>query len=436
MIQYADLKAKEEFCKFDSPVGEFKIDSREIKQNDVFVALKGRFSNGEDFVEKALEQGAVCAIVSEEYQGDSSRVLYAKDVLSALGEIAKHYIRTLNVNIIAVSGSVGKTSTKEAIYAILSQRYKTFKTQGNFNSDIGLPLTLLSMKEPYDYAIIEMGMEKAGEIGYLADISNHKMAILTNIGTSHIASFGCKQGIFQEKMSIAKNFIAGDVLFVNGEDEFLKKVENKPYQVVRYGAKENEIYVKNITVSESKTSFTLVLGFKEYDLEIEALGVHQAKNIAGAASIAKYIGMKDEDILEGIKKIKNSNMRFEIFSKDGIMYIKDFYNSSYESLRNALESFKTISSLRKIAVVGNINECGDLLEEIHTDVGLLLNEYQLDEVCFVGDFMKHAFDVCKLNKKFFKEVPDVRTYLRESLKSGDAVMLKASRFMEFERILE
>ena len=145
MIQYADLTAKEVFCRFDREIKAFKIDSREIEPDDVFVALKGRFANGEDFVEKAVEQGAICAIVSEAYQGDCKNVLYAEDVLTALGKIAKNHIASLDIKIIAVSGSVGKTSTKEAIYAILSQKYKSFKTQGNFNSDIGLPLTFLSI---------------------------------------------------------------------------------------------------------------------------------------------------------------------------------------------------------------------------------------------------------------------------------------------------
>lgn len=436
IINMGNLSFPCEFTDFEQQIKGFKIDSRQIEKGDVFIALKGQFVSGEDYVSKALENGAICAIVSKAYEGEEKSVLLADDVLKALGEIAKNYIRNMDIKLIAVSGSVGKTSTKEAIYSVLSQKYKTFKTKGNFNSDIGLPLTLLSIEEDYEYGVIEMGMEKAGEIAYLSDITMQNMAVLTNIGSSHIASFGSREGIFKEKMSIAKNLDENGVLFLNGEDDFLKNVISDTFKVVHYGANTSDIYVEDIVVHEDGTHFTLSIYEAKYPLRIEALGIHQAKNLVPAVAIAKYIGMEDEDILHGVKNIKNVDMRFEIMSKNGIMYIKDYYNASYESFKNALESFATLPGKRKIAVVGNINECGDLLEKIHTDLGMLLNEYALDEVFFVGEFMKYAHEVYRGKKRYFDDVIKVREYLSSYLMSGDAVLMKASRFMEFERILE
>lgn len=436
MIHMGNLSHRAEFTNFEQQIRGFQIDSRRIEKGDVFIALKGQFVSGEDYVAKALENGAVCAIVSKEYKGEEDAVLFADDVLMALGEMAKNYIRNIDIKLIAVSGSVGKTSTKEAIHCILSQKYRTFKTKGNFNSEIGLPLTLLSIDENYEYGVIEMGMERPGEIAYLSDIAMQNMAVLTNIGSSHIASFGNKEGIFKEKMSIAKNLDSKGVLFLNGEDDFLKNVTSDVFKVIHYGADTSDVHVEDVAVDEDGTSFTLFIHERKYPLKIEAFGIHQAKNLVAGVSIAKYIGMEDEEILRGIKNIKNIDMRFEIMPKNGIMYIKDYYNASYESFKNALESFATLSGKRKIAVVGNINECGDLLERIHTDVGRLLNEYVLDEVCFVGEFMKYAHDEYCGEKRYFDDVICVREYLNSHLESGDYVLMKASRFMEFERILE
>lgn len=436
IIQYGNLESKSEFCDFSQKIREFKIDSRKIEKGDVFLALKGRFADGEDYVSDALQNGACLCIVSKGYTGHEERVLCAQDVLIAFGEIAKNYIKNMDIKLIAISGSVGKTSTKEAIYSILSRKYKTFRTKGNFNSEIGLPLTLLSIDKGYEYGLIEMGMEKSGEIAYLSDITMHNIAVLTNIGSSHIASFGSREGIFKEKMNIAKNLNKDGVLFLNGEDDFLKQVCSNTYQVIHYGSVQNPIYVENIEVDSEGTKFVLHIYDSRYELKIEAPGIHQAKNLVAGVAVAKYIGMKDEDILEGIKNIKNFDMRFEIMNKNGIMYIKDYYNSSYESLKNALESFKSIFGKRKIAVIGNINECGELLQSIHRDVGLLLNEYMLDEVFFVGEFMKYAYEVYNGKKRYFENTEDVREYLHSHLISGDYVLMKASRFMEFERILE
>ena len=309
--------------------------SREIKEGELFIPLVGDKFDGHEFIRAAFELGASAALTSKETELFIGKtIIRVKDTKKALGAIAAYYKEKHNVPTIAVTGSVGKTTTKDMVYSVISQKYNTLKTEANFNNDIGLPLTIFRLEKEHEAAVLEMGMNHFGEIDYLASIGKPDAAIITNIGESHIENLGSREGIFKAKMEITNRFGRDNTLIVNGDNDFLRTVKGE-YKVVRYGLDSgNDVYAKDIVNKGlGGISFTAVVNGTEYAAELAVPGEHNVYNALAAICAGIEFKIPMDDILRGIKTFEPTAQRLAVEDYKGITIINDCYNASPDSIR-------------------------------------------------------------------------------------------------------
>ena len=294
--------------------------SREIKEGELFIPLVGDKFDGHEFIRAAFELGASAALTSKETELFIGKtIIRVKDTKKALGAIAAYYKEKHNVPTIAVTGSVGKTTTKDMVYSVISQRYNTLKTAANFNNDIGLPLTIFRLEKEHEAAVLEMGMNHFGEIDYLASIGKPDAAIITNIGESHIENLGSREGIFKAKMEITNRFGRDNTLIVNGDNDFLRTVKGE-YKVVRYGLDSgSDVYAKDIVNKGlGGISFTAVVNGTEYAAELAVPGEHNVYNALAAICAGIEFKIPMDDILRGIKTFEPTAQRLAVEDYKGI----------------------------------------------------------------------------------------------------------------------
>lgn len=425
---------------FDNPEQIFAtgvaIDSRNVQPGDIFFAFKGERVDGEQFVIQALEQGAVAAVVSEDFATDNLSVFKVPDVQWALQELAKGYFEGLHIPVIAISGSVGKTSTKDMIASILSHKLRVFKTKGNFNNEIGLPLMLLQMTEEDQVAVLEMGMNHYGELTRLSQLTKHQIAILTNIGTAHIEFFGSKEGIFKAKMEITDSLSDDGVLIVNAKDTYLANIEASSYDVVKIGRRSDAIYAEAIEITLEGTKFELKSVMWSFPVFMPLWGEHQVTNALLAVAVALRIGMRIEDIVEALATLTPTHMRFTPIRDGQRIWINDAYNASYDSIYASVKTFQDMPLDYRWLILGDIFECGDQSDAIHSQIGQMLNTHHLDMCVFIGDAMKLAYEAYEGVSIHFNLLEDALEYLKINMPIQCSVLVKASRGMALERIIE
>ena len=289
----------------ETVINSVSIDSREIFENTLFVALKGEKSDGHDYILKAFEKGAVAAI-SEKKIASSNALVLVENSSKALGDIAKFYKKKFNIKTVAVTGSVGKTTTKDMLSAVMNMQYNTLKTEGNFNNELGLPLTVLKLNHNHEAAVFEMGMSEFGEIDYLANIAKPDVAIITNIGMSHIENLGSQEGIYKAKTEICNYFNKDSLLIVNADDRYLKKaLEFKGFSVVGYGI-ENDCQYKARDIENLGlygTKFSVDIYEREYRIHIKTPGVHNVYNALAAIACGVHYNIGPNKIIDGIDNI-------------------------------------------------------------------------------------------------------------------------------------
>ncbi len=409
------------------------IDSRRIARGDVFFAFKGERVNGERYVADAIAKGAACAVVSAEYDGAENNVIVVPDVLKALQAAARAYRKLFDVRIVAITGSVGKTSTKDMLAAALKQRYNVLATEGNYNNEIGLPLMIFKLTEQCDIAVLEMGMNHYGELTTLSQIADHDIAVITNIGTAHIEFFGSKENIAKAKMEIAECLKAGDALVLNGRDEILQRQSSELYEVHFVGRKGDALHAENVAVDMTGTSFDLVEEGVSKRFKLPLYGAHYIDNALLVICAAQLLGMDTEQIIDGLQTVKLAKMRFQFEAVAGTTFINDAYNASVDSIESSVSTFCQLPFKRHFAIIGDIFECGDYAAEVHREIGELLNRYPLDGVVFVGDDIAYAVDryrgECRHCSK--AEALQHMKYL-----AGDGILVKASRGMALETLID
>ncbi len=415
-------------------------DTRKIEEGTMFIALKGENFNGNNYVLDAFNKGAKIAIVDEvkcdlnDLKEDVA-LIKVQNTGRALMDLAKFYREKLGLKVVGITGSAGKTSTKDLVAAVLSDKYKVFKTKGNFNNEIGLPLMILELDSTYDVAILEMGMRGLGQIKELAEIASPDLGIITNIGISHIEILKTRENILKAKMEIATFFDKNNTLVVCGNDNFLGALPEAKYKIVKTGVGENfEIGAKNIALEELSSKFTVYDGEKEEEFSLDMPGEHNISNLMLGIAIAKELGVSFEEMKRGLKNIEATSMRLELIKKDGFSILNDCYNSSPVAVKSAIDVMKNIEGKRRIAVLGTMRELGHKSEEAHMEIGKYAKENGIEKVLCFGDFSENIKEGYGEGCTVYENKEELIKDLLNIICEGDIILVKASRSLKFEEI--
>lgn len=417
------------------------IDTRKIEKDNIFLAINGENFNGNKYVKDAFEKGASIAIIDEvlfdikELEGKGT-IIKVNNTCDALLSLANYYRKKLGIKVVGVTGSTGKTSTKDLIAALLSDKYKVFKTKGNFNNQIGLPLMILELDSSYDVAVLEMGMSDLGEIHVLAKTALPDIGVITNIGLSHIENLKTRENILKAKMEIVDFFNKDNELIVTGEDSKLKNIKSECYKITKIGYNhEYEVYATNIILKEEEIEFEANLNGKSHKFNLPMAGKHNVLNAMLAIGVASKLGVTFESMEKGIANLEATSMRLELIKKDKFTIINDCYNASPDSMKSSLDVLNTYESGRKIAILGTMNELGHEAFRAHKEIGEYASD-KVDKLVVIGDYknsFKEGFNGEDIEIYDTKEefISNVKTLVKEN----DILLVKASRGMKFEDIV-
>ena len=422
-------------------------DSREADEKTMFVATRGERVDGHDYIVKAIEAGCrciLCEYVPSNISGKKVAYVVVENSIEAFADCAKGYRGVRYMPTVAITGSVGKTTTKELCAAILSRRYKTYYTEGNFNSIIGMPMSLMAAEADHEVAVFEMGMSGFGEIRSMTKAANPTIAMITNIGSSHLEYLRTRENIARAKLEIGEGIVDGGYLLLNGDEPLLEDHYSDRYDTVYIGG---EHRFSNVRVEKDGTYFNLLFGENYFiDLRVPLIGKHFAYNAAFAAYAALLLGVSEEDVREGLASYVPGKMRMNIYEKGGVTVLADCYNAAPESMRAALDTLSTIDvSGRRIAVLGDMKELGDNSDSMHRRIGAYLKGKGVDLLFTYGPsaylIAEGAIDSGFDEKKITCEIDlekkaDLAKKINDTLKNGDAVLFKASRSMKLEEIIE
>lgn len=427
----------------------FSKDTRTIINNDMYVGIKGEKFDGNDFFEDALRKGACGCIIdkdiSEEiiqkYKGKA--IIKVENSLKAIQELAKYRRMQFDIPVVAVTGSVGKTSTKDIIASVLSEKYDVLKTEGNQNNDIGLPFTILKLKN-HTAAVIEMGMNHFGEISLLTNIAKPTIAVITNIGTSHIGNLGSRENILKAKLEILEGMNESSPVIINNDNDLLyswAKNANS-HKLIKYGIENenNDFKAYDIEVLDSGSTYNINIDNTKTYIEVPVGGKHFVYNSLCAIAVGKELEISIENIKNGISKFCLSSKRMEINKiRNDITVINDTYNASYDSMKAVLEYLSQFKQNRKIAVLGNMFELGEYSKELHQKVGEEVVKNNIDILITVGSEAKNIYEKAKeLNMKEIyscENIIEATEILKKVMKSKDVIVLKASNAMKLGNIL-
>ena len=417
----------EEFSK-KVQIKNVVMDSRKVTEGSLFFAI----NNGNSYVKDVLDKG-VSLVIADNTDVKDERIVKVSNTITTMQDLATKYRKKLDIQVIGITGSNGKTTTKDIVYSLLSAKAKTLKTEGNYNNHIGLPYTLLNVTDEEKFVVLEMGMSSLGEIKRLGEISSPDYAIITNIGDSHIEFLKTRDNVFKAKTELLE-FVNKENTFVCGDDEYLAKLD-----VNRIGFNDvNTHKIESYEFSDKGSKF--VLDGKEY--KISLLGKHNISNTAIAIELAKKIGLTDEEIQSGLKEIKISNMRFQEIKIGEDIYINDAYNASPTSMKAAIDTLNEIYNDKyKIAILGDMLELGENEVDYHIDVLNYLLNKNIKLIYLYGERMKKAYDIfmkTKSEEYRFWYYPD-KEGIVESLKNirmEKVILLKASRGTALEDIIK
>ena len=419
-------------------------DSREADENTMFVATRGERVDGHDYIIKAIEQGCrciLCEYVPVNIKGMKAAYVVVENSIDAFADCARGYRSGKYMPVVAITGSVGKTTTKEMCASILKRKYKTYYTEGNFNSVIGMPMSLMAVGDECEVAVFEMGMSGFGEISRMSRAANPYIAMVTNIGSSHLEYLRTRENIARAKMEIGEGVVDGGFLLLNGDEPLLEDHYSDRYDTVYI---ESGYQYSNVRVEKDGTHFDLLYSGNDlFDLRVPLIGKHFACNAAFAAYAALLLGVSEDDVREGLASCVPGKMRMNIYEKDGATVLADCYNAAPESMRAAIDTLSALNvSGRRIAVLGDMKELGEGSELMHTRMGQYLSG-KVDILITVGDLGRKiaegAFDgvseVYSINGGDGYDVSGAER-LKSIIREGDAVLFKASRSMAFEKIIE
>jgi len=417
--------------------------SKTIKKGETFFAI----DKANEYIEDALEKGASGCVVEKDVDPEilekyhNATFVKVESSLKTLQNLAAYKRALYHIPVVAVTGSVGKTSTKDIVASVMSKKYNVLKTEGNFNNHIGMPITIMKLEE-HNAMVLEMGMNHSHEIEVLTDIARPNVAIITNIGTSHIGNLGSRENIMRAKLEIIQGLQETGTLILNNDCDLLKKwneEENnsKLFDVLTYSIKEDsDIKANNIKMNENETTYDIDYNEQQYKVTLPIYGEPFIYNSLAAISVANVLRINHEDVCDALKQFKITKKRMEIIEQNGVKFINDAYNASYESMKYAIEYLSNIEGGRKIAVLGDMFELGEYTEELHKKVGQEVNKSNIEILITAGEYSKNIFNEAQNVKEKFhlKDKDEVIEKLKEIKQEGDIILLKASNGMRFFEI--
>lgn len=434
----------------ESECENFSRDTRNINQGDTFVAIKGENFDGNLFWKEAIDNGADTVIIENNLSEDdikrysNKNIIKVSDSKKALISIAREK-RNLykDLIVVGITGSVGKTSTKDIIASVLSKKYKTLKTEGNMNNSVGVPFTILNLRD-HEAAVIEMGMNHLGEISELTRIVQPTLSVITNIGTSHIGNLGSRENILKAKLEILEGMKLPKIVVNNDNDLLNIWAKNADLEVHTFGIEnESESNAININKKENFSEFTCKIKNEEIELKVPVGGNAFILNSLCACLIGKLLNLSNEEIQRGISEFELSQKRMEIIKlKNNITLINDSYNASFDSMKAAIEYLSNTKASRKIAVLGDMFELGDFSEELHRKVGLEVAKNRIDELLVIGNNSKFILEEAVRNgmirekSRYFEDKKELLKYIKNNMKDGDIILFKASNGMKLFEIVE
>jgi UDP-N-acetylmuramoyl-tripeptide--D-alanyl-D-alanine ligase len=442
----------------EGPFADFRIkglsiDSRTIEPQNLFIAIKGEKFDGHDFIKQALDRGASCAVISGDRLKDKEipyisstsgkRAVLVKDTRTALQDIARWHRDKFNVKVVAITGTNGKTTTKEMIAEVLSKKYKVLRSEKSFNNQVGVPLTLLKITPETEVLVLELGMSQPGEIGILTRMVNPDMGLITNIGPAHLEFMGSLEKIAQAKFELLDNMDEKGKIVLNADDPWLsKRAKTEKRKVYTFGLeKEADFVAKNI-IQNGNGFFSFSVN-NSFPITLKLLGKHNVYNALAAFSAASILKIDGEKIKEALENYTPFELRMELSEVDGIKILNDSYNANPTSMGMALETLKGMkTSGNKVAVLGDMLELGEKSLEFHKKIGEKVKECEIDYLFTFGGLSSGIAQGAKdkgFEKKNIFSFQDKKSLLEkllEILKPGDVVLFKGSRKMGLEEIVE
>jgi len=434
----------------------YSKDTRTIKEGDTYIGIKGESFDGNTFWEEAFNKGAETVIIDKreidekkkkKYEAQNKNIIMVDDTILALGKMAslKRDLYGDKIKVIGVTGSVGKTSTKDIIANVMSQKFKTLKTEGNNNNNIGLPLTILRLQDE-EVAVIEMGMNHLGEISYLSRIAKPDIAVITNVGTSHIGNLGSRENILKAKLEILDG-MKNKRLIINNDNDLLHKWQEEnsdKIEIHTFGINnQSEAKADNVQINANDSEFICKYKNEEIKIEVPVGGEHFVLNALCGLSFGKFFGLSNDEIKNGISSFKLTAKRMEIIKlKNGVTLINDSYNASYESMKASIKSLKNMNGNRKIAVLGDMFELGSFSEKLHRDVGIEILKNNIDKLYVIGENAKFIAEEAinqgynKNNVMHYNDKKVLIEDLKNNLQTGDVVLIKASNGMKLFEVAE
>lgn len=433
----------------ETPVEHISIDSRSMKGNDLFVPLIGEKVDAHRFIDQAVQCGAVTVLTSrhrEKVMSDAAWI-YVEDTKQALQDLGAYYRNLLSLPLVGVTGSVGKTTTREMISAALSARYQVYKTPGNHNSQVGVPITLSEITSQDEVGVIELGMSEPGELTVIARIAQVDMAVITNIGVTHIEQLGSQENIYKEKLSIQDGLKTGGILFLNGDDEWLRKTTARDgFSTVYYGMGENCDYrAVDVVIHNGYPSFIALHGEERVPVTLKVMGAHQVLNAMVSLAVADKSGVPLAEAAATLSGFTGFRNRQQIYREHGITCIDDTYNASPVSMKAAIDILVSINKAgqngRRIAVLADMKELGEKAPQFHYEIGEYLARLPVDVLVTLGELADEIARGAKdysVNRRIysFHDKSELEQWLGSELKAGDSVLFKGSNSMNLGEVVE
>ncbi len=419
------------------------IDSRKVIKGTVFIATRGARVDGHSFIEQVFEMGALGVICEKAPERDFGPYILVEDSFEALKKVAGYYRDQIKATVVGITGSVGKTSTKEFIASVLEQSFKTCKTQGNFNNEVGMPLTILQASEDDEMLVLEMGINHFGEMDRLSAISRPDIMVITNIGQCHLEYLGDRDGVLKAKTECFNHISKNATVILNGDDDKLVTVDSvNDKKPLFFGIDGENTYCAKDIESKGLLGTGAILCSAVTGAHVQAdiplPGRHMVYNAMAAMAVGEAVGMDADSIARGIAAVKATSGRSNIIEGKNLVIIDDCYNANPVSMKSAIELLSTATG-RKVAILGDMFELGDGAENMHAEVGAYCAE-RTDVIVCIGQMSEHMYNaVCggdMIESYYFETVDAALTELPQILKNGDSVLVKASNGMKFSSIVD
>ena len=417
-------------------------DSRQIEEGGLFVPIVGERVDAHKFIPDVMKKGALATLSEQTLENVDFPYILVESTLQAVKEIAEYYLEQLQIPVVGITGSVGKTSTKEVIASVLKEKYRTLKTQGNFNNELGLPLTVFRLRDEDEIAVLEMGISDFGEMTRLSKIARPDTCVITNIGTCHLENLGDRDGVLKAKTEIFRYLKENGHIVLNGDDDKLSTV--KEYQGIKpvfFGLNEtNQVYADEIVSDGLKgSSCRIHLNGTDFPVYVPMPGRHMIANAVAAAAVGHIYGLTAQEIKQGIESLEAISGRFKMIETEKFLIVDDCYNANPMSMKASLSVLQDGKG-RRVAILGDMGELGENEISLHEEVGVHAGQCDIEVCICVGSLCKHMAEKAKAENPELSVIyePDresLLSHLDRYVKEGDTILVKASHFMKFEDVV-